>query len=503
VSGTVALCCSAVPSVRVRGANERPVRTERDVVLYWMTAFRRTRYNFALQRAIEWGNHLNKPVVVLEALRVDYPWASDRFHRFILDGMAANRDALASTPVAYYPYVEQSAGAGRGLLSALASRACIVVTDDFRAFFIPAANAAAARKIDVALECVDSNGIHALAGPGRAFDTARAFRRWLQQNIVDDLAAFPEADPLRHAPPLRATIPTDITDRWPEVGSTLLDGDTTALARLPIDHAVAPVGQRGGSTAGELQLARFLDRGLPRYAAERNQPEAEVTSGLSPYLHFGQISAYEVFQGVSDYEGWSIARVGGTASGARSGFWGMSENAEAFLDQLLTWRELSYNFCWYHPDDDQYESLPAWSRMTLEQHASDPRPELYSLEQLEGAGTADPLWNAAQTELLRDGRIHNYLRMLWGKKILEWSPSPRVAHDRMVHLNNRYALDGRDPNSRSGISWVLGRYDRPWGPRRPVFGTVRYMSSANTARKLRLRSYLNRYTSGREKVVPS
>ena len=150
-------------------------------------------------------------------------------------------------------------------------------------------------------------------------------------------------------------------------------------------------------------------------------------------------------------------------------------------------------------DYDRYESLPAWARATLARHAADPRPHVYTLADFEAARTHDPLWNAAQTHLLREGRIHNYLRMLWGKKVLEWTASPEEALAVLVELNNKYAVDGRDPNSYSGIFWVLGRYDRPWGPERPVFGTVRYMSSQNTLRKLRVRQYLARYgpASGR------
>jgi deoxyribodipyrimidine photo-lyase len=210
-------------------------------------------------------------------------------------------------------------------------------------------------------------------------------------------------------------------------------------------------------------------------------------------LHFGHISSHEVFLAVADTEQWSVGDISGRRDGGRSGCWGMTGTAEAFIDQLITWRELGFNFCFYNGAPDRYESLPEWSRRTLDERASDPRPEQYSLEQLEHACTADPLWNAAQTQLLRDGIIHNYLRMLWGKKILEWSPSPREALDRMLHLNNKYALDGRDPNSSSGIFWVLGRYDRPWGPRRPIFGTIRYMSSANTVGKLHVVDYLKRY----------
>jgi deoxyribodipyrimidine photolyase len=173
---------------------------------------------------------------------------------------------------------------------------------------------------------------------------------------------------------------------------------------------------------------------------------------------------------------------------------GMSPAAEAFLDQITTWRELGFNFCHSRKDYDQFESLPMWAQRTLNEHASDPRPFTYSLEEFAGAQTHDSIWNAAQTQLLVEGRIHNYLRMLWGKKILEWTRSPQEALQVMIELNNRYALDGRYPNSYSGIFWCLGRYDHPWGPVRPIFGTVRYMNSASTARKFNVKEYLRKYS---------
>ena len=180
-------------------------------------------------------------------------------------------------------------------------------------------------------------------------------------------------------------------------------------------------------------------------------------------------------------------------NGKVNGFWGVSEDAEAFLDQLCTWREIGFNMCWREPNYDRFESLPAWAQQTMNQHASDPREHVYSLEQLDASETHDKIWNAAQRQLVREGRIHNYLRMLWGKKIYQWSPTPQAALDAMVELNNKYALDGRDPNSYSGIFWVLGRYDRAWGPERPVFGKLRYMTSENTAKKHALGEYLKRY----------
>jgi deoxyribodipyrimidine photo-lyase len=492
---------SIVPSLRIEAANEEPERPERDYVLYWMTAYRRATHNFALQRAVERATELRKPLIVLEALRVDYSWASDRFHRFILSGMADNAAAFALSNVAYYPYVEPGRGAGKGLLSALAAHACLVVTDDFPAFFLPHATNAAARQLDVRLEAVDSNGIHALRAPGKAFTTAHAFRRWLQSNIYEDLAAFPLANPLANAPGIKASLPEAIVRRWP-IAELELAGIDAAIQTLPIDHAVVPVGRAGGSRAAQARLTDFTPR-LSRYENERSHPDADGGSGLSPYLHFGHISSHEVFLAVADAEEWSVGDISSRRDGGRSGFWGMSSPAEAFIDQLITWRELGFNFCAYQREYDRYESLPEWSQRTLEEHASDPRPEQYSMAQLEHACTADPLWNAAQTQLLRDGIIHNYLRMLWGKKILEWSPSPPEALQRMIHLNNKYALDGRDPNSYSGIFWVLGRYDRAWGPRRAILGTVRYMSSANTARKLHVGDYLKRYTPRIDREVPS
>jgi deoxyribodipyrimidine photo-lyase len=186
--------------------------------------------------------------------------------------------------------------------------------------------------------------------------------------------------------------------------------------------------------------------------------------------------------------------LGKKANGKREGWWGVSAGAESWLDEFVTWREIGYNMTSHRDDYDQYESLPDWARATLEKHGTDPRETIYTLDEFAKAETHAPLWNAAQRQLLREGKIHNYLRMLWGKKILEWSATPQEALEVMIELNNRYALDGRNPNSYSGIFWCLGRYDRPWGPERPTLGTVRYMSSDNTRRKLKLQEYLKAYS---------
>lgn len=483
-----------VPAVRIQLCNRAEVRPEGEYVLYWMIAFRRLGWSFSLERSADWARELGRPLVVLEPLRAGYRWANDRIHRFVLDGMAGHAERLAGTEVLYYPYVEPKPGAGKGLLAALAERACVVVTDDYPAFFLPRMVEAAARQVAVRMEKVDSNGLLPLRAAGRDFVTAYHFRRFLQKELPKHLGDFPEADPLRDLPPRLASLPGKITRRWPAASPELLQGDAKALARLPIDHGVEPVPTvRGGDEAAAAVLDRFLDERLERYGERRNDPDEEVTSGLSPYLHFGYVSSHQLFAALADREDWMPDRLGDGARGGREGWWGMSPPAEKFLDEVVTWREVGYNMAAFREDFERYESLSEWARTTLAKHEKDPRPHLYDLAGFEAAQTHDEIWNAAQTQLVREGRIHNYLRMLWGKKILHWSRTPREALEALIHLNNRYALDGRDPNSYSGIFWCLGRYDRPWAPERPVFGTVRYMSSESARRKLRLKGYLSRY----------
>jgi deoxyribodipyrimidine photo-lyase len=484
-----------VPDIRIQVLNASPVSGEGEFILYWMIAYRRVHWNFALQRAAQWARELNKPLVILEALRSGYPWASERLHRFILDGMADNARRLESKPVSYYPYVEPVLDAGKGLLVALAARACLVVTDDFPAFMLPRMVRAATRRLPVRLEQVDSNGLPPLRSADRVFTTAYSFRRFLQQTLRWHLLEFPEDDPLAGVNlPRLHSLPREITERWPKATDDMLSGGTRSLAGLPIDHSVPATETRGGSAAAEAVLQRFLDERLTRYAEARNQPGEEVTSELSPYLHFGHVSAHQIFVDLMTREGWSIGDLATVAKGSRSGWWGVSPSAEAFLDQLVTWRELGFNMCWQRDDYDRFESLPQWAIKTLSKHARDPRPYLYSLEEFENGRTHDPLWNAAQMQLVREGRIHNYLRMLWGKKILEWTTSPQESLAVMIELNNKYALDGRDPNSYSGIFWCLGRYDRPWGPERPVYGTTRYMTSESIPKRIHAREYVRRYS---------
>ena len=456
-------------SNRLVARNDAPVRPERAYVLYWMIAARRSASNFALDRAIEHARDLGKPLVVLEGLKSDAPYSSARFHRFVLDGMRDQRDAFAQSPVTYYPYVEPRSGEDRGLLACLAENACLVVADDFPGRMQRALVRSAAAQLDVLVEAVDSCGVLPIRTFDRRYVRAFDYRRHAKPLWSAGTEA-PEADPLKGLDlPRLDALPGKVVSHWPAATDALLD-NSAGLEQLPIDQSIPPVALRGGQTAARERLASFLEDVLPLYGDKRGHPS--IASGLSPHLHFGHIGAHEV------------QRAAASAP---------EELAEPFLDQLLTWRELCYHFAHHTPDHDRYESLPDWAKKTLAEHADDPREFVYTPRQFEEAQTHDELWNAAQRQLRRDGMIDNYLRMLWGKKILHWSPSPERAFQTMVELNDRYAVDGRDPNSYGGIGWVLGRFDRPWGPEREIFGRIRYMTSDSARRKFKLNDYIERY----------
>ena len=459
------------PDVRVRVVQDAPVR-DRAYILYWSIAARRTTWNFALDRALAWGRSLGRGVVVLEALRVDAPWSSVRFHTFVRQGMADNARRYAAAGVAYHPWIEPSPGAGHGLLAALAAHACVVVADDYPVFFLPRMLAAAAADLDVRVEAVDGNGIVPLGAPRKEYKRAADFRRALPGWLATH-SGRPTADPLATYDLPRASLPADVVSRWPVV-----DVD---LERLPIAR-LAPIPSRGGELAGRAALAGFLSR-VERYAEDRDHPDLDGTSGLSAWLHWGHLSAHEAVDAVQ------------RACPGDVGPFAVTASAAAFLDQLVTWRELAYHSARARPDAERYASLPEWARRTLAEHATDPRLAVYDLDALAEARTADPIWNAAQRQLVTDGRIHNAMRMVWGKLVIGWTPSPEAAFDTLVELNNRYAIDGRDPCSWAGIAWCFGRYDRAWGPERPIYGKVRFMTSALAARKRRLRQWLARWSS--------
>jgi deoxyribodipyrimidine photo-lyase len=276
--------------------------------------------------------------------------------------------------------------------------------------------------------------------------------------------------PKAHAARVRWKVPAGLQSLEP--GVNLLDG-------LPIDRSVAPVsGFRGGPTEGHRRLRRFLAERLPGYDERRNHPEFDGTSELSPYLHFGHLGPREVALAVRDAAAPLADR-------------------QAFLEQFIVRRELAVNFVKFNPKYDRLDGCEPWALDTLRRHHRDRRPHLYSARQLEQAETHDHLWNAAQRQMVTAGWMHGYMRMYWAKKILEWTRSPEEAFAIAIELNDRYELDGRDPNGYTGIAWAIGgKHDRAWGPERPVFGTIRFMSYGSTSKKFDSRAYVERWGRG-------
>jgi len=497
---------------RLRVWNEDHINHDGAYVLYWMTSARRPFWNLALQRAVDLAKTMRCPLVVFEPLRVDYEWSSARHHQFIVDGMVDNAGVFDTSSAVYYPYVETEIGGGKGLLKALGEQARVVVTDDFPSFFLPRMLHRASNDIRVRFEAIDGNGLLPMRNTEKVYPSAYTFRRYVQKNLPPFLYHLPQAQPLdsletpvavgcRTERLRQSGIPSEILARWApafDVGEAV---ESATLDHLPYRCQVSRVNLRGGWSQATHRMDAFLSRGMSKYGIERNHPDQrDGSSGLSPYLHFGHIASTQVVAAILEMENWAPHPGMDKTHGKRAGWWGMSEGAESYLDQIITWRELGYNMCALRQDFDRYTSLPDWAQTTLAEHASDPRPNLYTLDEFAEAKTHDPLWNAAQRELVTEGRMHNYLRMLWAKKILHWSPTPQAALSVLIELNNRYALDGRNPNSYSGIFWCLGRYDRPWGPERPVFGKIRYMTSASTRSKLKVKDYLVRY-SGQQTLL--
>jgi deoxyribodipyrimidine photo-lyase len=443
---------------RTRAMNARAERAG-EYVLYWMQASQRAQCNHALEYAVRRADELRKPVLVCFGLTGRYPGANARHYGFMLEGLRETATALAERGIGF----AMRSGDPEGVAVEAARRACLLVMDAGYLRHQREWRRRAAERVGFAAVQVESDLVVPVETASPKEEYMAASFRPRQRRALE-----------RFMVPLRERAPKV---RWrgglPE-GLDLADVEKL-LARLKVDRSVAPVAERRGGTAEAMRrLREFLARGLARFAEERNDPNADAVSRMSPYLHFGQISPLTIALAVRE------------AGGA---------GAEAYLEELLVRRELSANFVWYNGAYDRYEGLPEWCRKSLAARAGDPRPYLYSGEQLDRAETHDPYWNAAQREMVRTGAMHGYMRMYWGKKILEWTRTPEEAFGIALRLNDRYELDGRDPNGHAGVAWCFGKHDRPWTGR-PVFGNVRYMNDAGLRRKFDAAAYARRFGAG-------
>ncbi|MCP5499382.1 MAG: deoxyribodipyrimidine photolyase [Leptospiraceae bacterium] len=458
-----------------------------------MQAFRRLEYNHALFYAASLSKEYGKPLVILEALRSDYPYNSSRLHRFILEGICDNKQEAKKLGLEYHAFVETGKNPGRGLMKRLSSEAFAIVTDDFPAFIIPSHNRAIAEKAACPVFAVDSNSMIPLELYGKLSTTARSLRIKLHDLFSEALSQavykrLKKTDFIRSGENCLRDL-REFSARKEDIPEV--------LSQIQFQYSVLPVPQVIGGRQEALKILKnFLKYRLIDYSSLRSPPlppERQAVSGLSAYLHFGHISSEEIVRAVLSYykENWSPAELIPENRGKNSGFFSNSESVDGFLDELLTWRDISYQLFWKNPGlKKDFSVLPDWAKQNLEKHKNDKREFIYSLKQFESAKTHDPIWNAAQLELVNTGKMQNYLRMLWGKKLIEWSSSFEEALNIMEYLNNLYAYDGRNPNSYGGILWCFGLFDRPWFPERNVLGNIRYMSSDSTKRKFKLKEYL-------------
>ena len=431
-------------------------------VLYWMQMYKRTYYNHALTFAIRKANELKLPLVAYEGLKFYYPWASDRLHTFILEGVEEKRLEFGRLGIRYIFYLQKDADAPKDVVARVCQEAACVITDDYPCFIIPEHNRRVAARVNVPVYTVDSNSVIPMSKFENEEYAAYTIRPKIRTLLPQYLKPFVEESVENAAAELEVDCPETI------VTSNMIED---LVAACDIDHSVeASAVYRGGTSNGIARLQKFVEEILPGYETTRNKPELDGSSRLSPYLHFGFLSPLEVALAVTNADAPEQAK-------------------EAFIEELIVRRELSFNLTLRNSNYDSLASLPPWVQKTMREHAGDERQFTYSLDELENGQTHDELWNAAQREMVATGEMHNYVRMLWGKNVIAWTPSYEVAFETLVHLNNKYCLDGRDPNSYAGILWCFGKHDRPW-MERPVFGTIRYMTSASTGKKFDSKKYI-------------
>ena len=442
---------------RIQPLNRRSIQDGR-YVLYWMQASQRVECNHALEYAVGEANALQLPVVVAFGLTDRFPEANLRHYTFMLEGIEGVRNALRLRGIRF-ALLHRSPE--RAALE-LAGEAALVVADrGYLRIQRQWRNHVAANAPCAVVQVESDVVVPAETATPKEEYAAGTLRPKLHRVLEGYMAPLAERPVRKDSLTLR--LDADVVE------------DFAALARsMKIERTVAPVtALRGGAAAARARLEDFIAGKLRHYADRRNDPGLDYSSGLSPYLHFGQISPLAVALRVSAEKTVPAA--------AR----------EAFLEELIVRRELGSNFAVYSNRYDEYGSLPDWAGKTLAAHAGDRREYLYDEGRLERAETHDPYWNAAQREMVLSGRMHNYMRMYWGKKILEWSRSPEEAFRTALRLNNRYELDGRDPNSFAGVAWCFGKHDRAW-PERKVFGKIRYMNDAGLRRKFDMEAYLRK-----------
>ncbi len=449
-----------VDQSRIHVLNGKDIMSGRKYVLYWMQASQRVGENPAFLHALEMANSLGKPLVVVFGLTARFPHAGRRHYLFMLEGLREVRDRLHDRGVRFLLGCDGPVGTVLPLLP----DAALVIVDGAYGTLERSWREDVARSAECLCLEVEGNVVVPVATASVKEEySAATLRRKIEPMISWFATPTEEADP--------AVVSSEM---GPEGNEDALDDPQALMDTMGIDDTIPCVSWiHGGEGEAVRRLQDFIAHRLDGYADRHNDPVQPYVSNLSPYLHFGMISPSMIYREVAACD---------------------VPDVPVFLEELVVRRELAINFVRYNPMHDQYDGLPAWAIRSLEQHSTDTRQDLYPFDRLLNARTHDPYWNAAQLELTRLGTMHGYMRMYWGKKILEWSPTPRIAFEWALLLNNRYQLDGRDPNGYAGVAWCFGKHDRPWAER-PIFGNIRYMNANGLRRKFDIDRYVDRINS--------
>jgi deoxyribodipyrimidine photo-lyase len=443
---------------RVQILNGRDLR-QGAYVLYWMQQSQRAEYNHALEYAAQQANKIDQGVLVVFGLMDDYPEANLRHYTFMLEGLQETRDALGKRGIKMVVQIGNPADVA---LSAGKKASLIVCDRGYLRHQIQwrkkVAQNAGCRVVQIESDVV----VPLEVVSGKAEYAARTIRPKIHKHLNDYLVEFKPTKIKKSSLQLR-------------ISGIDLSNIDAVLKKMALDRSVLPVSGffKGGTARARKMFAEFLRRRFKNYVENRNQPQTDDVSHMSKYLHFGQISPLYLALQVQDTDKrLKLAR-------------------EAFIEELVVRRELAMNFVYYTPEYDSYRCLPNWARKTLSEHKKDKREQTYTRRQLEDAKTHDEYWNAAMQEMKSTGFMHNYMRMYWGKKILEWSQTPEQAFETTLAINNKYFLDGRDANSYTGVAWVFGVHDRAWSER-PIFGKIRYMAASGLERKCDIQAYVKK-----------
>lgn len=443
---------------RIKKLNDKPPRDGK-YVLYWMQQSQRAQFNHALEYAIRTANDRGDRLLVAFGLMDDYPEANLRHYRFMLEGLQDVAQELEQRGI---PFVLQR-GAPADVAVELAQDASVVVCDRGYLRHQRAWRKQVAEETDCEVWQVEADVVVPIEiASDKAEYAARTIRPKLKKHREKFLVEL-KTNPLKKDSLNLGVAGEDLSD---------LDA---LLSRMKLDTSVAALTKffRGGTSRAKSILRKFRDKRLTDYDENRNQPQTNYVSHMSKYLHFGQISPVDVALTIFDARNHPEA------------------DRDSFLEELLCRRELAMNFVYYNPNYDSYNCIPDWAQKTLDEHKDDPREHVYSQKELEAAETHDPYWNACMKEMRYTGYMHNYMRMYWGKKILEWTNTPQTAHRFALAINNKYFLDGRDANSFTGVAWVFGVHDRPW-KERPIFGKIRYMAASGLERKCDIDAYVEK-----------